>query len=224
MIYKTRGDFVIKNIKKIETNKIILDVGFLGQKEPFMHYKILNLLNENDHLVGIDTNKEKLDLFINNEKTKDLVKKYYVSYRFKSIFSTDFKDGEFNCVCLMEVFEHLYNPYNVFDEIRRLIKPGGIFIMTYPNPLNLNIFLKYVIKKNILNQDFLNYFRGDREHKIFPHPVCLANYLNNLGFKVEEVGFIKYNIKYFSRINYLLAKFGITTKFSNYVGICARKL
>ena len=103
--------------------------------------------------------------------------------------------------------------------------PGESEFETMSNELNENQknALDF-IKKNILNKDFLNYFRGDREHKIFPHPICLVNYLNDLGFKVEEFGFIKYNIGYFSKINYLLAKFGITTKFSNYVGICARKL
>jgi len=47
-----------------------------------------------------------------------------------------FANGAFDVVVLQEVVEHLENVPFVFREIRRVLKPGGLFIFSTPNMLN----------------------------------------------------------------------------------------
>ena len=44
-----------------------------------------------------------------------------------------FNNSFFCAVSCIAVLEHVFNPPNVLDEIRRVLKPGGIFIVQVPN-------------------------------------------------------------------------------------------
>ena len=52
-----------------------------------------------------------------------------------------FSDGEFDHVVSLETFEHLMNPYFVLQEVRRVLKPGGRFVCSIPNPLTGHPYL-----------------------------------------------------------------------------------
>lgn len=43
-----------------------------------------------------------------------------------------FRDNEFDSVITNEVFEHVFNPDNFLSEIYRILKPGGMLLMTVP--------------------------------------------------------------------------------------------
>lgn len=53
-----------------------------------------------------------------------------------------YKDGSFEAVCSIEVLEHLENVFQLIREIHRILKPGGVAVITTPNVLNLNSRLK----------------------------------------------------------------------------------
>lgn len=42
-------------------------------------------------------------------------------------------EGIFDCVVCTEVIEHIPYPERVISEIARVLKPGGIFVLTFPN-------------------------------------------------------------------------------------------
>ena len=42
-------------------------------------------------------------------------------------------DGSFDAVAAWEVLEHLENPHHAVREISRVLKPGGIFLLSLPN-------------------------------------------------------------------------------------------
>jgi len=44
-----------------------------------------------------------------------------------------YADSSFDAVCVIEVLEHTAAPYQVFAEIRRVLKPGGILVFSVPN-------------------------------------------------------------------------------------------
>lgn len=46
------------------------------------------------------------------------------------------EDNSFDAVTAWEVFEHLENPYFAIREVRRVLKPGGIFMLSMPNPFH----------------------------------------------------------------------------------------
>ena len=49
-----------------------------------------------------------------------------------------FPDNYFECITLVAVIEHLVNPYHVLEEIRRVLKPGGVLIIGTPNVASLS--------------------------------------------------------------------------------------
>lgn len=51
---------------------------------------------------------------------------------FASIYQTGLPDGYADAVICTEVFEHLENPHMAIKEIKRILKPGGIFIGSTP--------------------------------------------------------------------------------------------
>lgn len=57
-----------------------------------------------------------------------------------------FPDGCFDYILLMEVVEHLRNPYEVIPEISRIIKKGGMLILSTPNILNLKSRFRFVFE------------------------------------------------------------------------------
>lgn len=56
-----------------------------------------------------------------------------------SVYNLPFEDCSFNCVLLLEVIEHLEFPVFAFYEIRRILKPGGRFIVLFPNDRTFKI-------------------------------------------------------------------------------------
>ena len=133
--------------------------------------------------------------------------------KYKKISIFDFNDKNFDIVTLLEVFEHLPHPYLSLHKIYDVLNEDGILILTYPNPLNIGIFYRYLFTDNILNKNFLDIYKGADDHKIFPMPPSMIVYLEYLGFKVEELSYIKGK---FSNIPFL-------NKFSSYIGIVAIK-
>lgn len=57
-----------------------------------------------------------------------------------------FNDSSFDYVLLMEVVEHLRNPYVVIPEINRVIKKGGFLILSTPNILNLESRFRFMFE------------------------------------------------------------------------------
>ena len=55
-----------------------------------------------------------------------------VSYATGNVFDLDFGE-KFDCVLLCEVIEHVAHPDQFMTNIARLLKPGGIAVMTTPN-------------------------------------------------------------------------------------------
>lgn len=55
-----------------------------------------------------------------------------------------YHDGSFDLVTATEVIEHIENPRFLLREVSRVLKPGGIFVLSTPNVLNLNSRLRYL--------------------------------------------------------------------------------
>jgi SAM-dependent methyltransferase len=64
-----------------------------------------------------------------------------------------FKKSSFDVVIGLEVLEHLYNPYEMMKEIRRVLKPNGYAIISMPNTGSLFSRIGQLYEKRMDNLD-----------------------------------------------------------------------
>ena len=77
-----------------------------------------------------------------------------------------FRDYFFDLVTANMVVEHLDNPDVQFQEIGRILKPGGIFIFHTPNAFGYTTIMNR-LTPNILKNKLIYLFHGRREEDIF---------------------------------------------------------
>ncbi len=74
-------------------------------------------INENDIAFAKKTNAETSNL----------------SYLVEDALALSFEDNSFDLITSMEVIEHVGKPYKMMKEIKRVLRPGGLLLMTYPS-------------------------------------------------------------------------------------------
>ncbi len=110
-----------------------------------------------------------------------------------------FDDNSFDYVLLAEVIEHLRNPYDVVKELNRILKRGGVLVLSTPNILNLKSRMRFLF------EGCWEYFREiPLEHSQNPKEVIwnlhlmpwryheLEYLLHYNGFKVDGIFTSKY--------------------------------
>lgn len=123
--------------------------------------------------------------------------KYQNEITFKSCDITReilFGDQTFDYVLLLEVIEHLRNPYDVIPRINRILKNGGSLIISTPNILSLKSRLRFMF------EGCYEYFREppleqskNLKEVIFNLHLIPYRYqeleflLSDCGFKVESI-------------------------------------
>lgn len=105
-----------------------------------------------------------------------------------------FTSQYFDYVLLMEVVEHLRNPYAVIPEINRIIKDKGYFILSTPNILNLKSRFRFLFEGayEYFREPPLDQIKNPREVIFNLHLVPyryqeLEYLLASSGFKVDEI-------------------------------------
>ncbi len=105
-----------------------------------------------------------------------------------------FEEKSFDCVVMLEVIEHLKNPYFVLREINRVLKAEGVLILSTPNILNLKSRLRFLFEGTY------DYFREPplelsafSKHNLFNIHLFAYKYpeleyiLFDTGFKTEKI-------------------------------------
>jgi len=73
-----------------------------------------------------------------------------------------FDDAIFDVCFSIEVIEHLNNPQNLVDEVHRILKPGGMLMLSTPNVHSIAQKLRFLFS------DEFQWFR-DKDHKNLGH-------------------------------------------------------
>ncbi len=99
--------------------------------------------------------------------------------------SFPYDDNQFDVVVFAEIIEHLLNnPCGVLREIRRVMKPDGVLVLTTPNVARLENVARMISGQNIYDpySGHGPYGRHNREYNANE----LVQLLSHEGFKVEQ--------------------------------------
>ncbi|HEC68755.1 MAG TPA: methyltransferase domain-containing protein [Candidatus Omnitrophica bacterium] len=96
-----------------------------------------------------------------------------------------FPEGEFDYVLFIETIEHIYNPDFVIGQIRRVLKLGGVLILSTPNILNLNSRLRFLF------QGSFDFFREPTLDYARVFPGGLQN-MHVIPWRYQELEYLLY--------------------------------
>lgn len=110
---------VIEKLKNI-SGGIVLDVG-TGSGE------FLEILHENlkdySELIGIDVEDK------NIEKVQERFKEENIKIMKMDAANMEFEDNSVDTICISNTLHHLKDPHEILCEMKRVLKPGGTFII-----------------------------------------------------------------------------------------------
>lgn len=69
-----------------------------------------------------------------------------VEYRLGDLFELGLSDSSFDCVLFLETVEHAEDPVTFLREIHRLLRPGGVLILSTPNALSYYELLRQLVR------------------------------------------------------------------------------
>jgi len=105
-----------------------------------------------------------------------------------------FIDYSFDYILLLEVIEHLKNPYSVMQELNRVIKDSGILILSTPNILSLKSRFRFLFEGTFRYfreppiDQALNPKEAIFNLHIYPYRFQELEYLLwQNGFKIEKI-------------------------------------
>ncbi len=109
-----------------------------------------------------------------------------INYKRSSAEKLPFEDNSFNVVNCVDVIEHLNDVSVVIEEIKRVLKPGGIFLFDTVNKTFKSKFIMIWLLENIKKE----IPKGTHDWNMFIPPAIMTKYLEEGGFKnIELAGF-----------------------------------
>lgn len=141
-----------------------------------------------------------------DEKRDELFRKAEISYTKSNLNDASplaqYPDASFDVVLLGEVFEHILNhPAGLLSAVLRVLRPGGLVVLTTPNPSTLANSFRLLNDRYILwgTNEFLRDIkldagkvidRGDIHYHEYPAWI-VRDLMKELGYQIERV--IYYN-------------------------------
>lgn len=98
-------------------------------------------------------------------------------------------DKNFDAVVSLQTIEHLENPYYFIREASRVLKPGGIFIVSTPNPLHILSRILFLFRGNLYH-----WLEEDNHITFFTRATFKKAFLQN--FELLEMSYAKPEFKY----------------------------
>ena len=146
---------------------------------------------------------------IDPDRVGDLIERFGLDVRRCDIERSPlpFPDERFACAMLCETFEHLrIDPAFVLSEINRVLKPGGVLLVTTPNVYSLPSLGRYLLGRSIADpvQEFgklrsIGHMGHVREYSASE----VARFLVAAGFGVQAIDY-RYHLNRRSRRGKLL--------------------
>ncbi|ABD06254.1 Generic methyltransferase [Rhodopseudomonas palustris HaA2] len=99
----------------------------------------------------------------------------------------------FDVLTATEVLEHLVNPYEFLTQARRLTKPGGRLILTFPNVHNLRSIIGYAVAgrfSGFFGPNWNTNHPLHDQHIFVPNHELVGYFLKLVGFEVVSIDYL----------------------------------
>ena len=99
----------------------------------------------------------------------------------------------FDVLTATEVLEHLVNPYEFLTQVRRLTKPGGRLILTFPNVHNWRSIIGYAVAgrfSGFFGPNWNNNHPLYDQHIFVPNHELVLYFLKLAGFELVSIDFL----------------------------------
>jgi len=117
------------------------------------------------------------------------------------VYRLPFVRGVFDGATMIRTLHHMAEPEQALAQVRRVMVPGGIFILEFANKRNLKSILRYLVGKqgwNPYSQDPVEFAELNFDF----HPKAIQRYLRETGFRIMRqltvshfrMGFLKRHV------------------------------
>ncbi len=96
-----------------------------------------------------------------------------------------FVDGLFDAATMIRTLHHMADAPKALEQVRNVLRPGGIFILEFANKLNIKAILRYLLGRQKWNPFSLEPVEFAKLNFDF-HPKAIRNWLKALGFSIEK--------------------------------------
>ncbi len=121
-------------------------------------------------------------------------------------------DNSLDAVISSQTVEHLENPFHFMREVSRILKPGGILIVSTPNPfhiLNRLLFLR--------RGDIYHFLEGDNHITFFTRSIFKKTFLKYFRLLATRYGKAEFKHRLFNWIKPLKRSLPSNQWFSRYI-------
>lgn len=129
-------------------------------------------------------------------------------------------DQYFNCIVFNDVLEHLVDPYEVLEKIKKKISPNGVILCSIPNVRHRSVLFQLLVKKD---WKYSNDGVLDRTHLRFFTMKSITRMFQELNYKIIKIKGINIKLKIIFFILNILS-FGYTNDIGFKQIICIAKL
>ncbi|WP_352419316.1 class I SAM-dependent methyltransferase [Proteiniborus sp.] len=166
---------LISKLKSVEGGRV-LDV---ATRDGAFIVKLKEGLKNYEEIIGIDNNEEIINK--NNENNTEL----NIKYLFMDATDMDFEDNSFDIVCMSNTLHHLPDKNKVLNEMKRVLKPGGIFIINELLDENQSPAQMTHVKLHEL-EGVMNSLLGTYHSKTLKKQETI-DLIKDLGVNIEEI-------------------------------------
>lgn len=146
------------------------------------------LIKRGHHVAAVEINKEAIDVL----KAKGF-----------EVFERDISkplniSKKFDIVLILDVLEHLFDPYSLLKEAKKITNPGGVIIVSVPLYFDILDRLKILFTGSVISMDNLCYgeeiykkFRSyNYDHIRFFRPKDIIEMGESLSYKIERIEYV----------------------------------
>jgi ubiquinone/menaquinone biosynthesis C-methylase UbiE len=115
------------------------------------------------------------------------------------VYRLPFVDGLFSTATMIRVLHHMADAPRALNQVRRVLQPGGIFILEFANKLNLKAIIRYLTRRQTWSPFTLDPVEFVSLNYDF-HPKAVRAWLREADFTVErQLTVSHFRIPFFKR-------------------------